>query len=72
MLEGRLEEERERRMATDLRNESLKADLDLIKKEASQLTEKCAALSKQLKDAESERDACKEEASRSSQNTRSA
>jgi chromosome segregation ATPase len=66
MLEGRLEEERERRMASDLRNESLKADLDLIKKEASQLTERCATLSKQLQDAESERDACKEEASRSS------
>ena len=67
MLEGRLEEERERRMATDLRNESLKADLDLIKKEASQLTEKCAALANSLKDAESERDACKEEAARSAQ-----
>ena len=31
MFEGRLEEERERRMAADLRNESLKADLDLVR-----------------------------------------
>ena len=72
MLEGRLEEERERRMAADLRNESLQADLDLVRGEASQLetdkrnlTEKCAALTNQIKDAESERDACKEEAARS-------